>query len=66
MTIKCKGCHIWERSLYTGCMFTPTTSDNTECPCVKCIVKSMCNINSHSSCSRFDDYLKEVEDIIYD
>jgi len=66
MGYKCSGCYIWEVALYVGCMFTPAISNNIECPCVECIVKSMCDIHSRVSCSRFNEYLTLAERIIYE
>lgn len=64
---KCTGCYIWENIiLYSSCMFTPTLPGNTTCPCVECIVKSMCDREKRIECDPFDDYLKRAEPILYE
>ena len=68
MGIECKGCNIWEGAKYTGCMFTPVVFDDIEinCPCINCVVKSMCTPEKHNTCVPFDDYVKKAERIIYE
>ena len=50
---ECSGCYLWENQIDSVCDFTPKDADSKEiiCPCVECLVKSMCNVEV--SCEAF-------------
>ena len=39
---ECSGCYIWENDIGAICDYTPVIEGKLVCPCVTCLVKSMC------------------------
>ena len=45
----CKGCFVHETKAFE-CSFEPINVDGEKCPCIICLVKSMC----YKGCDEFD------------
>ena len=57
---ECTGCYLFENRIPGICNYDPHPTKHTSCPCIKCIVKSMCN--SESGCELFSKiYYPEEE-----
>lgn len=60
---ECSGCYLWEQELDSICNFTPKDFDSKEiiCPCVECLVKSMCS--DEISCKAFREIFNHGEGV---
>lgn len=53
MESECKGCVSFDRIIeLCSAGIRPQLSEIKECPCIKCLVKTMCN----TACENFQDY----------
>lgn len=41
-THECSGCYLWENKIESICSYQPIASSEIICPCVTCLVKTMC------------------------
>ena len=59
---KCHGCRVWEEriSMSLSCHLH-TLRVKTDCPCLTCIVKTMCN----TVCDRYNTFFANYETIKY-
>ena len=56
---ECMGCRGWTLDKIGYCQVVPVLKDGSECPCLHCLVKVMCN----SACMDFLNYInKEVRE----
>lgn len=60
---ECSGCYMWENKIDSVCDFTPRDFDSKEiiCPCVECLVKSMCT--ESISCKAFRETFNHGEGV---
>jgi len=55
---QCEGCNAYRhQGLESILCGLPPIKDGVECPCVKCLVKTMCSSNN---CDNFKNYLMMV------
>jgi hypothetical protein len=55
---ECTGCYIWENDIGALCSHTPFDSGKLVCPCVTCLVKTMCS--DDQCCEAFAKVYKET------
>ena len=57
MENECKGCRTYDANFEDGCTlgFRPRISETEECPCRKCLIKSMCS----NVCDELITYLRK-------
>lgn len=64
MSKACEGCRTYRykknKDVFSLCKLRPLIHTNLWCPCVKCIVKSMCD----TTCPAYNKYIEELKDFV--
>lgn len=57
---ECRGCYVFDCTLIPS-YIDPETNKTIECPCRKCLVKSMCDYGS--GCKEYEEYRDYVDNM---